>query len=475
MTLVLILLLSATLAAQDQTRFLPARDCALCHTRIPKPGGSGQDQAGWIGPAHLWKNSMMAHAAQDPYWRAKVAAETALAPAERAVIEDHCLRCHAPADQYPRRAANGRLALLELSDLGRDGVTCTVCHQIEAAGLGQAASFTGSFTLGTKDRLYGPFAEPFTMPMLHHTGFTATEASHIRQSALCGTCHTVITHPRGGGAGFVEQAPFLEWLASEYPQKGTTCQHCHMPQLDAPQYIAHRPPGGAFPPTSPRSPYRQHLFAGGNALIPALLGNTEMEARARQQLTRALRLDVQTRRTDGTAIVTVVVTNLTGHKLPTAFPSRRLWLHLRATGGDGKTVFESGARNPATAKLSGEAAPRIFEAEYADAQGRPTILMLQATRYRKDTRIPPAGFRAERLQEAGLRGFDLTPVGVPDGMELRPGSAELTYRIASKGPLQFTVEVLFQTVQPSHALAAFPIPAQLAGPITLATVQASLR
>jgi len=475
MIFVILLLFSATLAAQDQARFLPAQNCALCHTRIPKPGGSWQDQAGWIGPSHLWKDSMMAHAALDPYWRAKVAFETALAPAEKAAIEDKCLRCHAPTDQYPKRSGHGHLAMSEVTDLGREGVTCTVCHQIEAAGLGQALSFTGSFTLGTKDHIYGPFPEPFTMPMLHHTGFTATEAAHVRESALCGTCHTVITHPRGGRGEFIEQAPFLEWLASGYPQKGATCQSCHMPALDRPQYVAHRPPGGAFPPTSPRTPFGQHLFAGGNALIPTVLGNAEMESRARQQLGRALRLDMQTRREGGVAIVGVTVTNLTGHKLPTAFPSRRLWLHLRATGAAGKLIFESGAWDSSAGKLTGDVEPVIFEAEYADAKGLPTVSLLQAARYRKDTRILPAGFRAERLEEAGLRGFDITSVGVRSGTDFRPGSATVTYRIASTEPLNFTVEAFFQTVKPSHALAGFPIPARLASPITMATAQAELR
>ncbi len=475
MILVLLLILTTALAAQDHARFLPAQDCTMCHTRIPKPGGSWQDQAGWVGPSHLWKNSMMAHAAQDPYWRAKVAFETGLAPAEKAAIEDKCLRCHAPADQYPKRAANGQLAMSAVTDLGREGVTCTVCHQMEGAGLGQAASFTGSFTLGTKDRIYGPFPEPFTMPMLHHTGFTATEAGHIRQSALCGTCHTVITHPRGGQSDFIEQAPFLEWLASDYPKQGSTCQKCHMPELDGPQYIAHRPPGGAFPPTSPRSPFGQHLFAGGNVLIPAMLGNSEMEARARRQLGQALRLDVQTRREGGGAVLTVLVTNLTGHKLPTAYPSRRMWLHVRATDAAGKMVYESGAWDPDSTALNGAAEPVVFEAEYADVHGKPTVSLLQAARYRKDTRILPAGFRPERLEEAGLRGFNIAPVGVPGGMDFRAGSAAVTYRIPGTGPLQFTVEALFQTIKPGHALPAFPIPAKLAGPVTMATAQASLR
>lgn len=472
---IIFLLTVISLAAQEPVRFLPAQACALCHTRIPDAGGSWRDEGGWVGPSHLWKNSMMAHAAQDPYWRAKVAFETALAPAESSAIEDKCLRCHAPTDQYPKRATGEKLALTDLTGLGREGVSCTICHQIEARGLGRAESFTGSFTLGTKDWIYGPFADPFTMPMLHHTGFTAAEAGHIRQAALCGTCHTVITHPRGGTDEFVEQAPFLEWLASEYPRKGTTCQSCHMPALDSAQYIAHRPPGGAFPPTSPRSPFARHLFAGGNSVVPAALGNREMESRARQQLGRALQLDVKARREKGVAIVEVAVTNLTGHKLPTAFPSRQVWIHLQARDGAGKVVFETGAWDSATDGFADGPETVVFEAEYSDARGRPTVSLLEAARYRKDTRIPPAGFRTGRLAEAGLRGLEIGPVAVPANINLQPGSATATFRVISSLPLEIEAEALFRTIQPSHRLPAFPIPVKLRQPLCIGRATATLR
>jgi hypothetical protein len=39
---------------------------------------------------------MKAHAAVDPFWRPKVRFETALTPAAAGMIEDKCLRCHAP-------------------------------------------------------------------------------------------------------------------------------------------------------------------------------------------------------------------------------------------------------------------------------------------------------------------------------------------------------------------------------------------
>lgn len=236
----LVAVLGVLAQAGEKPRFSPAAECSLCHTRIPEPGGSWTS-AKWIGPYPLWQGSMMAHAGVDPYWKAKVQFEVAQAPTRRAEIEDTCLRCHAPGQQFPLRNAGGRMKLQELDGVGRDGVSCTVCHQILPTGLGKSSSFTANFKIGTANLIFGPHADPFAMPMLHHTGFEPRESKHVLDSALCGSCHTVITSNR-----FLEQAPFLEWLASGYPESGQTCQSCHMPQLRDAQYIAHRPPGGPF-------------------------------------------------------------------------------------------------------------------------------------------------------------------------------------------------------------------------------------
>ena len=48
----------------------------------------------------------------------------------------------------------------------------------------------------------------------------------------------------------------------------------------------------------------------------------------------------------GQLAIDVMVRNLTGHKLPTAYPSRRAWLHVTIRDRDGQVIFESGAIEP---------------------------------------------------------------------------------------------------------------------------------
>ena len=102
--------------------------------------------------------------------------------------------------------------------------------------------------------------------------------------------------------------------------------------------------------------------------------------------------------------------NLTGHKLPTAYPSRRTWLHVTVRDRNGRPVFESGAITP-TGLIQGndnDADATKFEPHYTeirqpdqvqiyesimgDPAGAPTTGLLTAVRYLKDNRLLPRGF-----------------------------------------------------------------------------------
>ena len=96
---------------------------------------------------------MMANAAKDPFFLAAMEAEIAAAPEQRALIEQSCAKCHTPMASTQALADGAPVRLLgeggfydrttDLHELARDGVSCTMCHQILPDKLGEPESFSG--------------------------------------------------------------------------------------------------------------------------------------------------------------------------------------------------------------------------------------------------------------------------------------------------------------------------------------------
>ncbi len=188
-------------------------------------------------------------------------------------------------------------------------------------------------------------------------GWKPTEGEHIRKSELCATCHTLITQALGPDGKVIgslpEQMPYQEWLHSDYKEQ-KSCQNCHMPVVkDTP---ITRVLG------APREELAQHTFVGGDFFIQRLLGKyrvqmevpalpNEMEnaadrtVRHLQAETAKLTVSAPEIR-NGRLETEIAIENLSGHKFPTAYPSRRSWLHVTVKDRSGATVFESGAIEP---------------------------------------------------------------------------------------------------------------------------------
>lgn len=99
-----------------------------------------------------------------------------------------------------------------------------------------------------------------------------------------------------------------------------------------------------------------------------------------------------------------------GHKLPTAYPSRRAWLHVTVRDGSGNIVFESGKLNPDGSivgnandedplkfephfrQITSPDQVEIYESIMKDSQGRVTTGLLYSIGYLKDNRLLPHGF-----------------------------------------------------------------------------------
>lgn len=456
-------------------RFVDSPVCGQCHL-VDDSSPALHDATGAnVSPVLLWRSSLMALSARDPYYLASVADEAAGKPDTEAL----CTRCHAPAGSEERSAAGGKLGLADLttgddpaSRLAREGVTCTACHQIDPANLGTADSFTGGFSIGYGRKIYGPYLDPRTSPMMLIVNYTPTGAPHVTKSELCATCHTVQV-PTANGV-FNEQMTYLEWRSSSYKAMDQQCQSCHVPTVDATGAPIITQAAGAPADLGPRKPIGKHVFVGGNSYVLSLIADglawsgagvsadelAASIARDQLHLTTAARVSIGTVTRTGNAVAFAVhVQNLTGHKLPTGYPSRRMWLHVTVTAG-GATVFESGRTDAAGALVGAAGTPlpdqphrdtiatadevQVWEAAFVDRQGNPTHRSVDATHYSKDDRILPAGFAPSATDAPKI-----APVGVVADATFMPGSDDVTYNLAGiPAGAMVTATLSYQVIRP---------------------------
>jgi hypothetical protein len=258
--------------------FATSHECVACHNGLTT--STGDDVSFGVS----WRASMMANSSRDPYWQAGVRREIIDHPEAAAAIEDECAVCHMPMSRTKARAAGrhgeifAHLASGATKDeddrLAADGVSCSVCHQIGPERLGSRESFNGGFVLAHpgpdgERRMFGPYAVDRGRQtiMRSATGMTPTEATHLRESDVCATCHTLYTQalgPQGEVLGELpEQVPYLEWRQSAFREE-RSCQSCHMPEVRQPTPIA-------SVLGEERAGVRRHTFIGGNFLMLRML------------------------------------------------------------------------------------------------------------------------------------------------------------------------------------------------------------
>jgi hypothetical protein len=447
--------------------FETADRCMACHNGVALT--SGED----VSIGFDWRASMMANAARDPYWQAAVRREVTDHPQAREAIEDKCSTCHMPMARYEAHLGGGVgevFANLPIGSvdgrsagLAADGVSCSACHQIQSDGLGDPSTFTGGFSVdeatpwGERSML-GPFETDRGRAaiMQSATGFIPREAPHIQSSELCASCHTLYTHPMDDEGNVVgelpEQVPYLEWLESDFAgPDGRSCQSCHMPVIEEPVPVT-----GVL--GQPRDSVNRHVFRGGNFFMLGMLNRHRNELGVTalpQELDAAVRRTVEHLQTQsatvavepvsmegGTLEVDVAVENLGGHKLPTAYPSRRTWLHVQVLDRDGALLWESGALEPSGAIVGNDADAdgsrfephydvvetpdqvQIYEPVMVDWEGRVTTGLLYGARYVKDNRLLPRGF------EKGASHADVAVHGAAvDDADFVGGSDRVRYRV----------------------------------------------
>lgn len=473
--------------AFESTHFSGSANCSNCHDGLRDQNGHD------ISINSEWSASMMANAARDPVFHAKFVSEVKRNPDLAAVLSEKCLHCHAPMASFEANFDGQALTLLSdtgildpanpYHDQAMEGVSCTVCHQIEDnEEFGKEASFSGGFkipTVGeTSQRVaYGQYEAPFVNLMRRETGITPVHSDHVSDSALCGTCHnlkTPVVDAEGKvvseqtGHEFPEQAIYTEWEHSDSADDGAnpqSCQDCHMKRAD-----------GVRMSTRPRrlssvDNFKRHGFSGANTVVMDMLdkhradlgvtsqGIDEAIASSREFLKSSAELRLSSPVPVGDRLeVEVQVVNKAGHKLPSGYPSRRVWIDFQVLDEHGTEVFRSGRMN-ADGSIEGvdsdtqaqqfelhreiisrEDQVQVYESIMANTDGDLTYTLLRAEGYLKDNRIPPAGFRKGEVPE------DIAVIGGAEhDQDFDNGSDTVTYLFdAPPGPLQIRATLRYQ-------------------------------
>ena len=430
-------------------------DCQGCHGEYV-----GADYEPWDS----WAGNMMANATRDPMFWAAVDIANQDVPG----AGEFCIRCHTPFGWLAGRSlpadGSGLEGFANETDKDFQGVSCHFCHRAYEGPSGVPFLENGQYwvddgTPGSEPPRRGPYASSPAPHPFQYSDF------HER-SEFCAVCHD-LRNPlvelldEGGvstGRQFPEQVTYTEWLQSDFAGEGTECQDCHMPSVSG--YAC-----------SDQNPLRSHLpkhdFVGANVFLMQILsgeygsdlGRTQAYAYSIQEALNLLQnqsatIELLTPPVANAGLdlaFEVRVTNLTGHKLPTAYPEgRRMWLHVEVEAADGTPVFESGTYDVPTAELVEDAQLRVYETVHGihGAPPQPSFHLVLNDRILKDTRIPPRGFVPDIDTQPIGRDYPVQPGGELAHWDDAPYVHPVPSGIA--GPLTVRATLRYQTTSKEY-------------------------
>lgn len=250
--------------------FVTSAQCMGCHSGLAGAGlgptmvlAASSKTPINVSPYGEWRWTPMGLAGRDPVFYSQLDSELASLkePATQQRVIDTCTQCHNAmgkrtfAAEHP--GEDYKISFVYDTDphsegfkyggLARDGISCQVCHRMQAPKDPSLQYFldhqiNGIFNITPHDELHGPFKDNkiTTYPMLQGINVKPKYDAYIQSSQMCGTCHTIVLpvldSPKPETTRSVEQATYVEWLNSDYRDEygsvgatPETCQECHMP------------------------------------------------------------------------------------------------------------------------------------------------------------------------------------------------------------------------------------------------------
>jgi hypothetical protein len=235
----------------------------------------------------------------------------------------------------------------------REGVSCDFCHTVADVDL---AGRDHPFVLDPGDVKRGPLE--YAKSTFHRTAYSPL---HKASPLLCAACHE---HTNARGVAVL--STYSEWKAGPYPERGQTCQECHMPPV----------PGDTVQGQGLESTQRQinlHRLVGGSD-----------PSRVRAGL--LVRIDSMTVSAASADVQVAVVNAAVGHAAPGGLSSKSLVLAVGVETASGQLLHRR---------------ERVYRRELKDAEGRALVtvpdLFLKAASVGADTRLRPKEARSERF------------------------------------------------------------------------------
>jgi hypothetical protein len=430
-------------------QFVTSDQCIGCHDATGNIGGypanmlypaagsppdaKGNPTTYNVSPYGEWRASLMGLAGRDPVFFSQMASEEKIHKNSKLSIPNLCFRCHGAMGQrqltidsggkrpfdsnmiYAWQGEGGKAPSLaqptgdaKYGALARDSISCTVCHHISDKDLGQPSTYTGQFNTTDPQTIIGPFADPLPLPMNHSLDMKPMHEEYVKESKLCGTCHTVevpvlntsgdqVKNAQGLPLTDFEQTTYFEWQNSVFQNEklpvgkdAQTCQQCHMPSTfklkelhsqDLKYRIANIE-DNTFPYVDDRladkditlpirKEYARHTLVGINLFVqemflqfspslgirtadpmlwdskttvPGLKLAEQATIDLAQQETAKVEV-LSSKKTATDLEVTVKVTNNAGHSFPSGVSFRRAFIDFEVLDAAGKPIWASGATN----------------------------------------------------------------------------------------------------------------------------------